>query len=248
MARIRHLDNAPITEAIIDFRVKLAPSFDPARFSGLAERLQETYPRHEQRKLFKQELGVKNGRPLSIGPKDLGFHGYWFKSADEKKIAQFRVDGFTFNKLRPYTSWAEVIEEARQLWDLYVEVASPEVVTRIAVRYINHLKIPAPVKDPSEYFRAPIPIPVDLPLALNNYLTRVVVRDRESDVAVNISHALTEVVDSKHLTFLLDIDAYKARDFEPTDHVIWETFEALHDSKNRIFFGSITEETARLYE
>lgn len=249
MARIRHLKNAPIAEAIIDFRVTLPPGFEPSVFSSLREQLAERYPAFEPRNLFTAQAGLgENGRPVVRGPEDKGLHGFWFRSEREQDIAQFRVDGFTYNKLRPYTSWCEVIAEARRLWEMYVEVAKPDLVTRIAARYINHIRVHAPVGDPSEYFTSPIPLPSGLPLVLKNFLTRTVVHDQQSDVQASISHALVEVPDSKNVTFLLDIDAYKVEDIDPTDHRMWETFEALHESKNRVFFGSITETTARLFE
>jgi len=248
MAEIRHLANAQ-TEAIIDFRVKLPDGFQAEQFSGLQERLRARYPNAEKRQLIMQEFGVKeNGKPLFQAPEDKGLHGFWFRSEDERNIAQFRVDGFTFNRMKPYTSWEEVLKEARNLWELYVEASAPEVVTRIAVRYINHLAIPRPVPDFSRYFTAPLPVPAHLSLRLTNFLTRVVVEDQEADVTANVAQALADVADPKHVTFLLDIDAYKARDFDVGDPAMWSTFGVLREFKNRIFFGSITEETARLFE
>jgi uncharacterized protein (TIGR04255 family) len=46
----------------------------------------------------------------------------------------------------------------------------------------------------------------------------------------------------------LDIDAFRDREFDPTDANIWTFLEELRGLKNRVFFESITERTAELYE
>jgi uncharacterized protein (TIGR04255 family) len=49
-------------------------------------------------------------------------------------------------------------------------------------------------------------------------------------------------------TVLLDIDAYRAGEYDVRDDRLLVDLEALHDMKNRIFFGSIEEAAARLWE
>ncbi len=66
-----------------------------------------------------------------------------YVSEDEVKLVQFRLDGFTFNRSKPYTSWEQVFPEAFGLWKEYVSLAAPEFVNRIAVRYINRLDLPS---------------------------------------------------------------------------------------------------------
>ena len=41
--------------------------------------------------------------------------GYVFTSADGKQVVQYRLDGFTFSRLRPYTRWEEVFAEAQKV-------------------------------------------------------------------------------------------------------------------------------------
>jgi hypothetical protein len=47
---------------------------------------------------------------------------------------------------------------------------------------------------------------------------------------------------------ILDVDAFVATGFKPTDGTIWSTLEKLRELKNRSFFGTITELAAELYE
>src|SRR5262249_48020991 len=150
----RHLRNAPITEAIIDFRVKAKPSFRAESFSTLVPRLAGRFPKHEARRGMEASFQVVGGIGHPPTVQHLGLQGYFFKSADEKSISQFRVDVFTFNRLRPYTSWDEIIPVAIELWGMYCNVAQPEVATRLAVRYINHIPLPASLTDFAQYLTA----------------------------------------------------------------------------------------------
>ena len=96
-------------------------------------------------------FGVVQGTPLKPWQMQTDL-GYRYKT--ETEIAQFRVDGFTFSKIAPYTTWGEVSSEALRLWKVYVEVAKPRQVSRVAVRYINRMRLPN-VKDLGEYLEAP---------------------------------------------------------------------------------------------
>ena len=61
MARPRHLKNAPIVEAIVDFRVRLPDEFKVQTFASIKKVLGDSYPQMEERREF--EAGVKmNGK------------------------------------------------------------------------------------------------------------------------------------------------------------------------------------------
>ncbi len=246
MARQRHLRNAPITEAIIDFRVKLPDGFDTKKFLEATADLNASYPKNEPRSIFTGAFGIDKGKPFIETPKVEGIQGYFFKSEDEKNIAQFRVDGFSFNRLHPYTEWGNILSEANRLWGLYYSIASPEIVKRIAVRYINRLDIKFPIKDFNEYLTAPPSIPPLLPQGISQFLNRMVIH--EGDKTINLVQAMEPITETKKIGIILDIDVFKVNEagFELED--IWSEFAQLRELKNRVFFESITEKTARLYE
>jgi len=249
MAEVRHLNNAPITEAIIDFRVKLPSEFKVEAFLELKKTIGDRFPKVEERKLFSSQLRIKKGKPQPPSAEYHGVQGYFFRPEDDKKVVQFRIDGFTFSRLKPYTYWEEMLEEARELWGMYCEIAQPEAVTRLATRYINHINIPLPIDDLSDYFTASPKIPDNAQGVISGFLSKVVVYDQELDVATNIVQALEKSTKpDKYITVVLDIDSFKTGDFNVSNGEIWETFANLHNIKNQMFFSSITDETARLFE
>jgi uncharacterized protein (TIGR04255 family) len=199
------------------------------------------YPVMEQTRLFKGDVKIE-GKQVSQTTVDKGMHGLIFRSQEKAQIAQFRRDGFTFNKLHPYTSWEKVFAEAWRLWELYTSCSSPESVSRVAVRYVNHINIPLP-GDISHYITDPPTIPENVPRKMSNYFKRIVVRDEDAKLSANIIQALEPRASDRLVVFLLDIDVYSERDYEPGFDKLEDVFESLRVLKNQIFFNYVTEKT-----
>lgn len=178
----------------------------------------------------------------------MGLLGYFFRSEDKLDVAQFRKDGFTYNRLKPYTSWDEIFSKAKQLWEIYLEALSPQVVTRVAVRYINNMRFQLPVQNIEEHFNIALSIPKGVPQVFSNYLNKTVVFDDQKNIEAAITFVMEPSKDKTHGIVILDIDVYKNGRFPPHDlEQLWDIFNDLHDMKNHIFFGYITEETTKEY-
>ncbi len=193
-------------------------------------------------------LEMKDGAWVPPQPTVGRVTGYVLRSSDQLNVAQFRTDGFTFSRLRPYTRWEEVFPQALELWNLYVEAASPGLVTRIATRYINHIRIPGQSVDFDDYLTAGPKVPSELPQTIGGFLIRIVLLNPETGVAANVIQALERAADPRFTTVILDIDAYRVKEWKPDDATMVKTFALLREFKNRIFFNHITEHTARLFE
>jgi len=248
MPNPRHLSNAPITEALIDIRVKLPTELGVETLNSIHNSIVTKYPKRRERKQWKGRIELKEGEiPKQLGAFK-GIDGYLFTSEDDKQTVQVRLDGFTFNRLNPYGTWEELRDEARRLWDLYARIATPELITRVAVRYINQLDIPLPIKDFSEYLVAPPTVPENLPQGVNSFLTRVVFHDPVIKV-VGIIHQALESLSRKDVApIILDIDVFRQATIGINKEDVWELLEKMHDFKNKIFFESVTEKTLRLFE
>lgn len=248
MAEYRHLENAPITEALIDLRIRLPSDFDIKVLASFKKELAKRYPHFEERRVVEGGFGWQKGKATIKAPKDMGIEGYFYLSPDKKQIVQFRKDGFTFSRLKPYTYWDAVLAEARSLWGLYADKTAVETVSRIAVRYINHLKTPLPIHDFKDYLTVPPEVPEKAPQAVSSFFSRVVVHDTAQGINANIIQALERSIEPDTIPIILDIDVYKTGEFKVGSDEIWTILAKLRELKNIIFFGSITEKTARLFE
>src|SRR5436309_13324679 len=106
MIEPRHLPNAPVTEALIDLRVNKSDteSLEKSR-ERLKEKLGGRFPNIQERRGFETGFVFQMGRCAQHHMKDTGFDGYLFTSQDGLNAPQFRADGFTYNRLKPYTSY-----------------------------------------------------------------------------------------------------------------------------------------------
>ena len=248
MARVRHLENAPITEAVVDFRVSLPGDFRVDRLREARERLARDYPQAEERKGVETHLEFAGGQPKETRTRDLGFQGIWLKTEDQKTVAQFRVDGFTFNRLKPYTRWEQIFPEALRLWNVYVELAQPQSVTRVALRYINHMNLPSPGVKLDDYIVTSPRLPPSVPQILSSFVTRVVLEYPERKMKANVVQTLEIGVKTSAPSLLFDIDVYRSGDLEVSPTALKPIFDDLRHYKNEIFFGSLTDRFVEAFE
>lgn len=241
-----HLEKAPITEALIDIQVKLPESLDIEVFLKPYKIFKQEFPIKEERQEIITEIKVVKGKPQPVVNKSQPI-GYFFKTQDKAKLVQFRKNGYTFNKLRPYSSWSDIISEARRFWEIYQDTIKPDSITRIAVRYINHLNLPLPISDFSVYLTNPPTIREGYPPKLDGFLSKLIV----SDPAISITSHITQQLDkttSKYAVVILDIDVFNKDSYSSTDNKIWKIFENFHNIKNKIFFNSLTDNALELFK
>lgn len=257
VAKPRHLVNAPIKEALIDLRVRLTPQVADRAIKvidKLSDNLKEEYPHNKKQYMRIFEHSVT---PEGLGKahvEDKGIVGHMRINEANDQVVQLMTNRFTFSRLRPYETWEQLRDQARRLWDLYREALEPEMVTRIAVRYINRLPLPYPLEDFGDYLATPPTLPPELPQELSDYLIRLEFPDPETG-AYTIIHEKHDGFDMDKKTnepikinVILDIDTFQNKELVADDEAIWETLEQLHTLKNRIFFASITERAAELYQ
>lgn len=246
MTKIRHLSKAPITEAIVDLRVKARDEFDADEFSKLKEALADRLPEIGKQRAVEASVSYSQETGLEPSARDLGTRGYFFKSSDGLNIAQFRIDGFTYNRLAPYTSWDQIFPNAMDLWKLYMETANPSHVSRLALRYLNHIALPAAIKELEDVMTAPPHIPPELPQHMSQFVTRITLHDPEAELAAHVTQAFDPDKGEGKGTLILDIDAFYQKDFDlgrsDTAERIERIFNELRKFKNKIFFGSLTEQ------
>jgi len=248
MARIRHLQKAPITEAIVDCRVSLPGDFRPERLHEARARLERDYPLVVEHKVMEAQFEFQGGQPKEPRTRDLGFHGIWLKSQDEKSVAQFRVDGFTFNRLKPYTRWEQILPEALRLWEVYKELASPHSVTRLALRYINHMNLPTSGGPIDDYLVTGPKLPPSVPQTLLDFATRAALEHAEHRMKANVIQVLEPGVKTPAPSLLFDIDVYRTGDLEVSETAMRPILEDLRVYKNQIFFGSLSERFVEAFE
>ncbi len=246
MAKIIHLRNAPIAEAVVDYRVKARDALEMNDLTKLIDVLKGEYPTCEDLFQFSGEFKLDLKEGLSKESHEHAQNGFMLKSSDGSNVTQLTLGGFSFSRLHPYTSWHEVYREANRLWNLYKEVAAPDLITRLAVRYINKLELPSPKEDLLEYLTAPPKAPLNMPIVQHSLRTKLF--NEETKVVAVVTQALEVLPGSKGIVIILDNDVYKAQQYRLDDPKLDATFGILHDMKNQLFFNAITQGIVERYK
>lgn len=191
------------------------------------------------------DFEVKEGKGPVATAVDRGFVGFHYLSSDTRSIAQFRLDGFTYNRLSPYTNGDELLAEALRLWEVFVRIAAPAGVSRVALRYINHLSLPAS-RPLHEFLDPPPSAPKGAGGVVKSFLNRVECYDSESGLTVVKTIASTAAGGAAETGVIIDIDAFRAIDMGLEVAELRSVLDRLRVLKNRVFFGSITNQTVEL--
>jgi uncharacterized protein (TIGR04255 family) len=248
MARIRHLKSAPITEALFDFRTRLPATIKNDDLKAAVQKIAGGYPRVKDAWQIEGSFEFSKESENAVASTSRRENGVHARSADEKQVAQFRLDGFTFNRLAPYTSWEEIQPEAFRLWQLYCDLVRPDALYRVAVRYINHIQLPDTPVELDDLLVASPRIPDELPQVFGSFLTTVVVPFPASKVQVRITQALNSPPAATPNTLLLDVDVSRSEETDMSTESLGEVFAELRRLKNEAFFGSVTEAMIARFE
>lgn len=125
-------------------------------------------------------------------------------------------------------------------------------VSRIAVRYINAIDIPLPMRDFGDYLSCPPDVPESLPQAIAGFLQRVIIPDPDTVSTTIVTQALENPggvpMPRPHVTVLLDIDVFRTNPGTTwTEHDVWDGLEVLRNQKNRVFFAYLTETAMEMF-
>ena len=98
------------------------------------------------------------------------------------------------------------------------------------------------------YVNKLIDVPDEAPQAVEAFFQRFRLVDTTSGARVILTLALEGMGVGRPAPVILDVDAFIAAKKDPMNGELWPVLERLRELKNRGFFGTITEQTAELYE
>ena len=245
-----HLHRAPIVEALVEFGVELAPGFDFAKnVSSLSAPFGEEYP--GLKRLFSFEAGLQmedEGLRLGDAAGRLAGHAYW--SADQKQVAQIKLDSFAFNRLAPYEGLDAYSAEIRKCWAAYQQLLQPVSVRRIALRFINKIMLPLGGKndlDLALYLVNGPKLAEPESFLLEGFLHQHLVVEQATGLKGRILLTIEPPSDGC-IPLIFDIEVFKAElRVEPDAEQIWSILQDLRGLKNRLFLQNLTEKCLNLF-
>jgi uncharacterized protein (TIGR04255 family) len=250
MVEYPNLSKAPVAEAVIEVRVRMAGPVADGSYLAFRDRLKGKLPKAQNIRFVMAHLHFDSAEAVK---NDLAHSliGVRLDSEDGKWVVQAKSDGLTVSRMAPYAKWDVLIAELQELWPEYVQVFQPEAIVRLGVRYINKIALPGSDHvDLDTVLTVGPKIPAQLPQNLSQFLTRVVLPIEGEGIVLVISQTLQpEPTDATaplgHV--LLDIDASCEESMAVESPDMWQRLSTLRDVKNMAFFGSLTEPTWRRF-
>ena len=248
MAEARHLNNAPIKEAIIDLKVVSSRPIDEEVFSGLIGKLGDTYVDEKPIRAGSFQVNFTSGSERFTSEEKVIGHQY--STSDGMFVAQFRKEGFTLSHLPKYTDWSTFKAEAQRLWSIYSSLIGEFKFSRVATRYLN--EIPLDIKVPlrfEDYLNHTPSYPDELGDTINNFFYRVSLPIPDWNAICNINQLIGKPDEEEGiLPIILDTDVFRSNCGEFSTREAWDLLDNLRDYKNIVFFNMVTDKALEMFE
>lgn len=239
-----HLRNAPIVEAVIEFKARAGTPWDEENVTRALDGAMQEYSKPEGLYGGSLRLSVRHdpagvsGVSRSAIDQESGWIGLRFKSADGLQIAHFTRDGFLFTRLKPYLDWSQLSTEAIRLWEVHARIAGITRIQRIGVRFINRIEVPAGPLNLDRYFRGFSVAPADLPLS--EFLHRDVLSVPRHPYRIIMIRTAQPLAGRDGAALIVDIDAFDESPVQPQSDVLARKLADLRWLKNYAFAEAVT--------
>jgi uncharacterized protein (TIGR04255 family) len=229
----------PISEALIDVQLDQLLTVSSADLRAFGDLLDGKYPDAKERQMVQTTFQLESGKPVQS--QAISIEGFEFWNSDKTEVIQARKNGFSFSRLKPYQTWEQHCPSALKYFGKYREKFGAQNATRLAVRFINLIRIPETKIELRDYFNAGPEIPPALPQDLESFLYRVVTQYDANTKAV-ITIAPGSQAPNSAIEIMLDIDVF-CNTQVPISDGFDKIFEKLHIYAENIFEAYITDKT-----
>ena len=245
-----NLSRPPIVEAVLDIDCDMPPTTEFAALEAPArDRFGSQYPKFRTQFIKEHLIKQEGSAPPEMSVRQ-GIQAFRFFQDDEKQLVQVRPQGFSFNRLAPYSSLDYYLPEIERTWRLFVELAAPAQIRLIRLRYINRILLPVTAGrvELDDYLRVGPRLPDGLDLTLAGFLHQYSAVQAGTENRVNI--VLTaQPQEGDKLPVVLDIEAFKSADQDPNDWPsVHADIQSLRVLKNLVFEKSLTTRCVKLFQ
>ncbi len=231
--------NPPIIEAICEFYFSSAIPWDLTFIGLIYEKLKESFPKKQQLQVniavaaasdTKEHVGTIPMIPLVR-----------FSDSNEKTLVQLGQNLLTVNRLKPYNSWEEFLSSVEKGFKAYCEIANPNELNHINLRYINRIEIPK-ANRLEDFFQIRLLLPLGLPSNIEAFLVGVnLPYENEKDtLRLQLGTINPEAPDM--LTLLLEITYVFAKPEEIALDEVLKRVDAAHKHIEDAFELCLTDE------
>jgi uncharacterized protein (TIGR04255 family) len=241
----RQYDRPPIQEALCELKFEGA-TWAFGSPAALYERLQSEYPA-EPVQVMASALRVSGdgGPSLQVEQQEPRTR---FASADGQRLVVAGRDTISVHVLTAYPGWEAFRDAIERAIGVYREVAQPESVSRIGIRYINRIQIDQPTVDLEDYFVHPPNSPDELDLGIGSFFMRIDCTSPDEPIRLVQTFGSADSSPSV-VAFILDLDTI--REWIESPLAIAEALPAvdsLRDFERTAFESLITDKLRAVFD
>jgi uncharacterized protein (TIGR04255 family) len=240
----------PIVEAVFDVDCDMPPAFDLAALEkATREAFGEQYPKFRIQYLQEHQIEQKADQPIQFSALRR-LQALQFLQEDEKQLVQVRMQGFSFNRLAPYTSLDDYLPEIERVWRLFVSIASPVQIRVVRLRYINRILLPLSGGrvELEDYLKVGPRLPDEDRLRFAGFLNQYTAVEMDTGFQVNVV-LTSQPPENDKVPIIFDISVASAETVDPENWTwLLAKIQSLRHLKNRIFRDTLTEQCLKLFQ
>jgi uncharacterized protein (TIGR04255 family) len=241
----------PVVEMIVDIDCDFPSTILLAEMEeAISVKLKPNYPIVRRRMVQRHQVKTHQDKAPEIKVSG-ALQALQLVSKDEKQLIQFRENGFSFNRLAPYTSFDEYLPEIHDSWLSFSEIMSPSKIRKLGIRFINRILLPIEGNggiNLDRYLKTRPKLPRNCNLGFSTFVEQfsAITEDIHKHY-VNVTIAARAVEENK-IPLVVDIDVFNP---DYSDSLSWDEINnqlALFRSlRNNVFNNIVTEECKKLF-
>lgn len=246
------LADPPIIEAVLDIDCDLPANFKPKNVEAPArKKWAKSYPKFRQQYLQEHRFEVQEpGEIPEFSIRSGIIQALQFLKNDEKQLLQIRIQGFSFNRLAPYSSFDDYLPQIKSAWNSYIELAKPIQIRALKLRYINRFLLPFEnQRIRLDDYLMNVPQPADESrMLLSAFVNQYSAVDIPSGHQI-VSVLTTEPAIEEELPIIFDNTVIVQENIETQNwSYIRDKIQEMRELKNLVFRNTLKEKCLNLFQ
>lgn len=249
MVERRKYRNPPIQEALCELQfASTVPDWDPTIPGRLYERVKDVYSGKPRQQM---QAGIQlGGDPTTPELRwEAGVPRIQFITPAEDRILAVGPNVISLSTLPPYDGWEDFRPRIEAALTAYQDIAQPEGIKRIGVRYINRIITKGDHLHLGELFTTPPQLPDELDASLSSFFTRW--EAMYSDIPVKLIQTFGSVQSEPGTAaFVLDLDVFRQweeKEGLPVEEAMSQV-DILRERERELFEASITDRAREMFD
>ena len=231
----------PITEAVIG--INFSSQIPKTALNEFEKKIKTHYSNHQVISNYNIDLMLSN----QISTKSNKQDGCRCSTEDMTQLVVLWPSSFIVSQLAPYQGWDHFYRRFVRDWVLLKKIIGFQPISRIGVRYINRIDIPAeePLIEHEKYINIYPKMP-DILQPTTSYALQAAVQLKNIDCLLNINTAIVPSPLLRHASFIIDQDIFKVDPPQNNDD-IYELLGKIRTEKNTVFEACISDLARELF-